>query len=164
MSKISTLIGNRVLQISLLVFINFSMANTQNNPACKAKTYQCNRAATNVTISTSDCVVVADIQEKTFLLQACTEANTTCDHAAAKYNTPATCMSTTTVAEKFYPGEACTVSSQCHSSICDTGNGICEGKKLGFKCTKNADCVIGTYCHGSSFTCAQQSEFDQVPF
>ena len=149
--------------IPLILLIIQPQILSQNNPACKAKQYQCKPA--NITMNEAYCVFINDTQEKINYQQKCSNSTDICPYSGAGYGNPVSCQADTTV-ELNLPGESCATDGDCYSAACDleVTPTACEGKNEGFSCNTHHDCKSTFYCNSATNLCELQRQFDQVSF
>ena len=97
--------------------------------------------------------IVANDNVITYELKACGEGKVCDMHGVLdQYDVCATSYSSAV----RYPGETCTISSECYSGKCEgssTDEKVCVGLPLDEPCSKDYECAPGLYCDGTSKTC-----------
>lgn len=108
---------------SVFYFLIFLKINSQNNPICWAKWYQCSPD----TLENDICAVVKDKHQKFIYLQPCSNPEYWCPLDTLSYESPSKCTKIISI-DKLLPGEKCSDSNQCLNKKCVSG--ICEGTKI----------------------------------
>ena len=150
--------------LAILLLINFSLSfklkqQFEDLSASACWVYQCK--------SLTDNCIIPFSSNRTYVLSSCPASRPYCD--TSNLAAPSTCSSEFPKDQSSlsYPGESCTVNSDCYSNFCISS--MCFGKVLQNDCQSNLECNPGLRCYqGKCSTLLRagsgcESDYDCIP-